>query len=320
MRSIAVIHPTSLVGKELRERLEARPDLCRELRLLSSDEDEVGTLTESAGAAAFVGRVESDSFDGVDLVFLCGDAASDREALRQVPASMPAVVLSRGATAADGTPAIAGVAADARLGAQRLLSPDPAAVGVGLLLHTLAPFAPKRAVATVVQPVSTAGDPGMDELLEQTRGILAFAGAPKGKVFPGQIAFNVMPVAAGATEVAALAAAASGVDCPVDVEVVQGGVFHSMAISLWVELGEEAEAAEVRKRIARSPAVSAVKQTDHLGPVAAANDERLLLGAVRAAATPGGYWVWAAMDNLVRGGALNAIGLAEELLGVGPAS
>ena len=105
-----------------------------------------------------------------------------------------------------------------------------------------------------------------------------------------------------------------------DVEVVQGGVFHSMAISLWVELGEEAEAAEVRKRIARSPAVSAVKQTDRLGPVAAANDERLLLGAVRAAATPGGYWVWAAMDNLVRGGALNAIGLAEELLGVGPAS
>jgi len=320
MRSIAVVHPTSLVGKELRERLEARPDLCRELRLLSADEDEIGTLTESAGAAAFVGRVEPDGFHGVDLVFLCGDVAGDREALAQIPASVPAIVLSHGATAADGTPAIAGVAEGARLGAHRLVSPDPAAVAVGLLLHALAPFAPKRAVATVVQPVSTAGEAGMDELLEQTRGILAFAGTPKGKVFPGQIAFNVMPVRGGAADVAALATAATGADYPVDVEVVQGGVFHSMAISLWVELGEAADAADLRKRLARSPAVSSFKQSDRLGPVAAANDDRLLLGAVRAAASPGGYWIWAAMDNLVRGGALNALGLAEELLGAGPAS
>jgi len=320
MRTLAVIHPTSLVGKELRERLEARPDLCRELRLLSADEDEVGTLTESAGAAAFVGRVEPESFHGVDLVFLCGGIAGDRKALAEVPKSIPAIVLSHGATGEDGTPAIAGLREDELLGAHRLVSPHPAAVGVGLLLGALAPLAPRRAVATVVQPVSTAGEPGMDELLEQTRGILAFSGNPKGKVFPGQIAFNVMPVAGGAAEVAGLVVAATGADYPVDVEVVQGGIFHSMAISLWVELAEGSEAADVRKRLARPAEVAAVpvKELQRLGPVAAANDDRLLLGAVRAAGRPGAYWIWAAMDNLVRGGALNALGLAERLLNVAP--
>jgi len=175
-------------------------------------------------------------------------------------------------------------------------------------------------VATVVQPVSTAGEPGMDELLEQTRGILAFSGSPKGKIFPGQIAFNVMPVAGGAAEVAGLVVAATGADYPVDVEVVQGGIFHSMAISLWVELTEGGEAADVRKRLARAGALSTVaaKEAQRLGPVAAANDDRLLVGAVRPAGRPGAYWIWAAMDNLVRGGALNAIGLAERLLGVAP--
>ena len=77
MHVVAVVHPTSLLAKELRERLEARSDLCRELRLLSLDEEEIGAVTESAGAAAFVGRLEPDSLAGVDLAFFCGDIARE---------------------------------------------------------------------------------------------------------------------------------------------------------------------------------------------------------------------------------------------------
>lgn len=318
MRTLAVIHPTSLVGKELRERLEARPDLCRELRLLSADEDEIGTLTESAGAAAFVGRIEPESFHGVDLVFLCGEVASDRKALVEVPESIPAIVLSRGATAADGAPAIAGLLDDAHLGAHRLVSPDPAAVAVGLLLGALAPLAPRRAVATVVQPVSTAGEPGMDELLEQTRGILAFSGNPKGKLFPAQIAFNLLPSADDAELAAESAREALGCDCPIALELVQGGVFHGLSVALHVELGTRPAAAEIRKRLGRSPGVAVAKDGRKLGPVAAAGEERLLVGEVRATGDEGGYWIWAVMDNLVRGGAANALALAERLLGAAP--
>ncbi len=322
MRTLAVVHPTSLIAKELRERLEARPALCRELRLLSAEEEEIGTLTESVGAAAFVGRIEPESFDGVDLAFFCGTIEHDRETLARLARShpaIPAILLSRGAGPEDGLPAVAGVRDAARLGVERLVSPHPAAVAAALLLDPLAPLAPRRAVATVIQPVSSEGEPGMDELFEQTRGILAFAGKPKGMLFPAQIAFNVVPAAAETAGVAELARAALGADYPLAIEVLQGGIFHAVSVSLYVELGESPAPAELRKRIARSAAVTAVRHPERLGPVAAAGEETLQLGAVRAAGGAGAYWIWATMDNLVRGGAANAVALAESLLAPGAA-
>ena len=53
------------------------------------------------------------------------------------------------------------------------------------------------------------------------------------------------------------------------------------------------------------------------GPAAAAGEETLLVGEVRAAGQPGTFWIWATMDNLVRGGALNALDLAEAMLAAG---
>ena len=47
-------------------------------------------------------------------------------------------------------------------------------------------------------------------------------------------------------------------------------------------------------------------------PIDAAAQEEVLVGSVRADPDyPGGYWIWAVLDNLVRGGALNAVEVAE---------
>ncbi len=320
MKRIAVVHPTTLIGKELRERLEQSPDLVRDQRLVSADENEIGTLTEIAGAAAFVGRIDEASFDGVDLAFFCGDVAHDRLALAALPAGVPAVILSRGATAADGAFAVAGIHPESVLGRERLVSPHPAAVALALILDPLATLGPQRVAATALMPVSAAGDAGLDELFEQTRAILAFSGTPKGKLFPTQIAFNLLPAAEEGGIAAAGARAALGAEYPIALQLLQGGVFHSVALSLHVELGDVVAAAELRRRIARSPAVSAVRDPRRLGPVAAAGEELLLLGEVRESGPPGGYWIWAAMDNLLRGGVLNALALARQLLGTAPAA
>ncbi|KAB2957129.1 MAG: hypothetical protein F9K18_12880, partial [Thermoanaerobaculia bacterium] len=113
MSVVAVVHPTSLLARELRERLEARPDLCGELRLLSDTEDEVGTITESAGAAALVGRLGAEALEGVDLAFVVGDIERVRESLRQLPPGLPTVLLCAGATEDDAPAAVAGVHPDA---------------------------------------------------------------------------------------------------------------------------------------------------------------------------------------------------------------
>ena len=317
MHVVAVVHPTSLLAKELRERLEAMPELCRELRLLSLDDEEIGAVTESAGAAAFVGRLEPDSLEGVDLAFFCGDVSRERPALRALPRGTAVVLLSRGASDEDAPYAVAGVRLDALAGHDRLTSPHPAAVAAALLLAPLSGLGLRRAHATILMPVSLLGDAGIDELFEQTRGILAFAGNPRGRLFPAQIAFNVLPGADDAAAIERAAAAAAGLAAPLSLQIVQGGIFHGLAVALRVELDGRPEAAELRKALGRSPAISLVKESSKLGPVAVAGGEKLLVGEVRATGEPGAYTVWAVMDNLVRGGALNALELGQALLAAG---
>jgi aspartate-semialdehyde dehydrogenase len=318
MAVVAVVHPTSLLARELRERLEARPELCHDLRLLSVLEDEVGTVTESAGAATFVGRLDEDTIEGLDLLFLCGDIATDRGILERLPRGLPVILLSDGAGPDDAPAAVAGVRPEAIAGLDRVTSPHPAAVACVLLLDALRSLEPARADATVVTPVSSLGDAGIEELFEQTRGILAFSGAAtRGKRFPAQIAFNLLPGEEDVGYVERSVTQALGEAFPVSLQLVTGGVFHGVAVSLRVELGRPAPAAEVRKHLGRSPWIRLARDPRRVGPVAAAGVEDLVVGTVRATDRPGELWIWAAMDNLIRGGAANAVALAETLLGFG---
>src|SRR3546814_13153040 len=50
----------------------------------------------------------------------------------------------------------------------------------------------KRVVVSTYQSVSGAGKEGMDELWDQTKGVFVL-GPPEPKLFPKQIAFNVIP-------------------------------------------------------------------------------------------------------------------------------
>jgi aspartate-semialdehyde dehydrogenase len=301
----------------LRERLEGRADLCSELRLLSDEEEEIGQLTEAAGSAAFVARLDEDSLEGVDLVFLCGEIERDRVTLVRLPRTAVAVLLSRGATVDDAPAAVGGVHAEALAGQQLALSPHPAAVALVLLLDALCDYRPVRASATVVVPVSVFGDRGIDELFEQTRGILAFSGAQRSKLFPAQIAFNLLPSTEDAHEVERAARQALGREVDLAVQLVQGGVFHGVTVSLRVELAGQSTAAEVRKRLGGARGIALARDPRKASPVAVAGEESLLVGEVRAAGEPGAYWIWATMDNLVRGGALNALDLAEAMLAAG---
>ncbi len=63
-----------------------------------------------------------------------------------------------------------------------------------------------------------------------------------------------------------------------------------------------------RKALTASPFVEAAEDPRHLGPVDAAASDKVLLGATRK--DEDGIWIWAAMDNLTRGGAINALEIA----------
>lgn len=316
MSVIAIVHPTNLLGKEVKETLEQQSTQWREIRLLSTDEDEVGTLTEAAGAAALVARYDEDSLKGATTIYFCGPIDVNRPLFEDVPKDATAVVLSPDASPEDGVPVVAGVNSEAARPGQILLSPHPAVVLLAHLLHPLRSFAPESAVASIVLPASMADKPGLEELFKQTQQIVALTPRRETKVFGTQLAFNLLPSATDAQAVAdSLAKVLEGGSepapvPPVALHLTQGGVFHSLTVSLYVRFREAATVQTLRKALAAHPYLEAVARPKHLGPIEVAAGEKVLLGPIRKDAT-GGFWIWAVMDNLTRGGALNAIEIVE---------
>jgi aspartate-semialdehyde dehydrogenase len=314
MTTLAIVRPTTLLGKELRAGLDAQPALWDELKLLSTDENEIGTLTETRGSAALVTRADADALSGVALAFFCGPIEASRPLLAELPDETTAVVLCPDATRGDGLPIVAGVnLADAAPG-RVLVSPHPGTVALAHLLFPLRGLGLEQAVASLVQPVSIWELDALDQLLEQTKKLVAFS-APAPGVFGHQLAFNLLPARASAAHLSAQLAALLGEEIDVTAHIVQGGVFHGFSLSVYVRFSADPGVVALRGALSRQANVEVVKRPEHLGPVAAAGSTSVLVGRIESDPRhAGGYWLWAVMDNLTRGGALNALEIAVAVL------
>jgi aspartate-semialdehyde dehydrogenase len=316
LTAFAVLHPTNLQGKELRETIEARHRDWTDVRLLSTLEAEIGTLTEVAGAAALVNRYEPEALKGVDVAFFCGTAEESRPILAELPAESTAILLSPDATLDDGVPVVAGVNSEAARGGRVLVSPHPAAVILAHLLFPLRRFAPTEAVATLIQPASMKGQPGLEELFENSRQILSMTPRTGTPVFGTQLAFNVLPAATAGVAVEAvgdqLHTVLAGAP-PVALQILQGAVFHGIAASVLVRCPSNPTLAAFRKALTANPVLEAAVKPRLLGPVDAAASDKVILGSLRKDDT-GAFWLWAVMDNLTRGTTLNALEIAEAVL------
>lgn len=332
MTTLALVHPTGLVGKELRETLERRPELWDEIRQLTVDPDEVGALTELAGAAALVANADADSLAGADAVFLCGAPEAGRELLAAVPPGATAIFVhaepARGEAAEAATvataaaPVVAGVNPDAAIAGGVLASPHPGTVLLAHLLHPLRRFGLAGGSAVLVQPTSLY-ESGLDELFGQARNIVAMRSQDEPEVFGRQLAFNLLPTPSSGPAVARdLRAVLGGGEAalPLAVRVLQGGVFHGVSAALHLRFDRDAGPEAVREALGEHPLNRLADESDLLGPIDAAASDEVLVGGVEAVAPAdgGGCWIWAVMDNLTRGAALNAVGILEQVLGNRP--
>jgi aspartate-semialdehyde dehydrogenase len=314
MSRAAVLHPAGLLGKELLEALAARPALWSDVRLLSDDPEEIGALTEAAGGAALVQPWQPGALEGVDAAFFCGPVAATRRLLPERPPGVTAIILSPDATPEDGRPVVAGVGPAGGRG-EVLLSPHPAVVLLAHLLWPLRAAGVEEAVATLVQPASMRGEPGLDEMFAQTREILAMTARSPTPVFGHQMAFNLLPHPGPLEPLAAELRAVLGGEPQVSFNLVQGGIFHSVSASVYLRCASDPGVKAIRRALGEHPVIELSDDPKHLGPIEVPGSDKVVVGALRKeTGGPGGYWLWAVMDNLTRGGALNAVEIAEAAL------
>ena len=172
---VAIVGGDSLLGKEARELLEQVSPLA-ELKLISTGKD-AAILTEAGGEPALMTKLSAAELTGAQVVLLAGPAESSREAFALVRKQKPQPILVDATAALEEDPS-------ARLRAPQIerSAPEaaamhviahPAAIALALFFRELQRFGPiRRSVAHIFEPASERGQAGLDELQQQTVGLL----------------------------------------------------------------------------------------------------------------------------------------------------
>jgi aspartate-semialdehyde dehydrogenase len=184
----------------------------------------------------------------------------------------------------------------------------------------------RRVVVATYQSVSGSGKEAMDELWNQTKGMYVPGQEVAPKVYPRQIAFNVIPhidafMEDGTTkEEWKMAAETKKIVDPsikVTATCVRVPVFvgHSEAVN--VEFEEPLDEDEAREILRESPGVLVVDKREDGGyvtPVECVGDYATFVSRIRTDPTiENGLNLWVVSDNLRKGAALNAVQIAELL-------
>jgi aspartate-semialdehyde dehydrogenase len=185
----------------------------------------------------------------------------------------------------------------------------------------------KRIVVSTYQSVSGAGKDAMDELWAQTKGKYVPGQEVPAKKFTKEIAFNVIPqidvfMEDGYTkeEWKMLVETKKIIDPKIKVTAtcVRVPVFVGHSESVNVEFERQMTVAEARSILREAPGVLVVDKREpggYVTPIEAAGEYATYVSRIREDTTvENGLAMWIVSDNLLKGAALNAVQIAEELI------
>jgi aspartate-semialdehyde dehydrogenase len=184
----------------------------------------------------------------------------------------------------------------------------------------------KRVVVSTYQSVSGSGKDAIDELWDQTKGMYVPGQEKPARVYPKQIAFNVIPhidvfLDSGDTkeEWKMIVETKKIIDPSIKVTAtcVRVPVFVGHSESINVETEEFLDEDEARDILRESPGILVVDKREDGGyvtPVECVGDYATFISRIRQDVTvENGLNMWCVSDNLRKGAALNAVQIAELL-------
>lgn len=327
---IAIVGATGAVGGEMLRTLERHRFPVGKVRLLASARSAGKTLA-FGGKDVSVRELTEDAFQGIDVaLFSAGSGISKRF----VP-----VAVRAGAVAVDNSsafrlepdvplviPEINGE--DVRNHRGILANPNCTTAVVLMVLHPLhRAFGVVRVFASSYQAVSGSGAKAMEELRNQVRQIER--GEPVAKeIYPHQIAFNVLPqvdvfLDSGYTkEEMKLEREGRRIlhhnSFRASVTCVRVPVYRAHSIAVSAEFEKPVNISAARQTLEDAPGVDVVDAPEtnaYPMPLDVSGKDNCAVGRLRKdCALENGLCFWVSGDQLLKGAALNAVQIAEELL------
>lgn len=331
LKVVAVVGATGAVGREMVRTLERRKYPVKRLVALASERS-AGQKITFRDEAVTVELLEPSSFAGVDIALFSAGASVSRE-YAPIAAAAGAVVIDNSSAwrMDDGCPLVVpevNPGAVERRPKNIIANPNCSTIQMVVALKPLHDAARLRhVVVSTYQATSGKGWAAVEELQNQTRA-LAAGEPPTARVFPAQIAQNVLsdwkPGRDGYSEeeIKMVNETRKILDDPsigVTPTCVRVPVVNGHSESLHVQFHRPMTAAQARELLRAAPGIELVGGGEYVAgaepqPLRAAGTDPVYVGRVRDdLAVPGAINLWIVADNLLKGAALNAVQIAELL-------
>ncbi len=327
---VAVVGATGAVGIEMIKTLEKRNFPAGKVTLLASARS-AGKKLKYRGQDVTVQELTKDSFKGIDIALFSAGGSISKE-FAPIAAKAGCVVIDNSSAFRmdDAVPLVVPEINGADVKQHRGIIANPNCT-TAITLMALYPlhqaFGVKRVFASSYQAVSGTGAKGLEELERQVGQVVAGKTVTK-EVYPHQIAFNVLPhvdsfLPTGYTKeemkmqnegrkIMHHDTFRASVTC-VRVPVYRA---HSVAVS--AEFAKPVSVEAARAVLAKAPGIDLVdapEKAEYPLPLYVAEKYNCQVGRIRLdCAMDNGLCFWVVGDQLLKGAALNAVQIAEELI------
>jgi aspartate-semialdehyde dehydrogenase len=327
---VAVVGATGAVGIEMIKTLEKRNFPVGKLTLLASARS-AGKTLKFRGEEITIAELTKDSFKGVDIaLFSAGGGISKEFAPIAAKAGCVVVDNSSAFRMDDSVPLVIPEINPGDVKKHKGIIANPNCT-TAITLMALYPlhqaFGCKRIFAASYQAVSGTGAKAIEELKQQVEQVVK--GSPVSKeVYPHQIAFNVLPhvdsfLPTGYTKeemkmenegrkIMHHPAFRASVTC------VRVPVYRSHSVAVHAEFEKPVQPDAARAVLKKAPGLDVVDEPENRKypmPLFTSEKYNCEVGRIRQdCALDNGLAFWVSGDQLLKGAALNAVQIAEELL------
>src|SRR6476660_2819203 len=327
---VAVAGATGNVGREMLDILVERRFPADEVVALASSRS-IGTDVSYGDKTLKCRYLDTYDFAGTDICLMSAGGAISKEWSPKIAAAGCVVIDNSSAWRMDPdvpliVPEVNAAAVAGFTKKNIIANPNCSTAQLVVALKPLHDAATiKRVVVATYQSVSGTGKAGLDELFEQSRNILV-GDQNEPKVYPKQIAFNVIPQAGfffddgATTEEWKLVVETKKILDPkirVTATCVRVPVFVSHSEAVNIEFENEISADQARDILREAPGVMVVDKREpggYVTPVEVVGDFATYVSRIREDPTvDNGLSLWVVSDNLRKGAALNAVQIAELL-------